>query len=990
MPVGVVNLLTGDETLRTLTSLEKSGGDIIAKEVLSEVKNAEEEAAMVLAACHSLVVIDDTNDVEEDEEGEEVEGNNSGSPTTPAASSSGAGGSHTPATTPTTPPLAAKPTPAKQGPQLVGDPIELASIQGVEWTWDAVSSTASPGAWTPLEKKLAILYAKLAEVTTAANASAASARTDPTRMAPPPPPQLLNTESQLAVLQKQITDLDKKIKEAKAKASKLKCRKVQVIQRHYFSSSLQRMSVVCKVSFESSLKIKDSWYCLIKGSPEAIKSLLEPTAIPSWYDECYGSLARRGLRVLALAYRSVDSKQLESLPKDLTPATMPREWVESNLTFCGFIAFECKIRADSPIVISALKESDHSVFMLTGDSPLTSIHVAREVNICSKRMPIAVLKTSPPGSSSSSSLSTYKPSLETINAKWVSRNDDGTDCIIPFTVGTDTEGSVKSMVKKFDLITTETDFLIVADAMSGKNFSKAILEGNLELDEILSSSSSSFSSSRSIWHDVEHFRVFARMSPQGKRYIISAIQKIGKIYGAHVLMCGDGGNDVGALKQADVGIALLAGHANANTTERLASSSTTDNASSSSSSSSLVQGTTPSPASAEDALNAHDTALKERAAAVNKMREAHMKVFQANYQKKQQEDLKRDLQKLTEKGELMGAFTYMKEQAVKARNAMQAENARFMAMHGQIWDPKSEDQQSQKQSDLFSMFGIDPSAADASGDPMGGSGPPMVRPGDASVAAPFTSRVPSVRAVVDLIRQGRCTLLSALMQQQIMMLESTIAAYTLSALSLHNARSSERQMMASSWLIMTAAVAFSYASPVDKMHPQRPLSSLFHPAIIISILGQAAIHIACMTLAVNWATEAMGPELLLEVTEFFKKAKAKQIDQSALCDEDDYMCNFNLLWSAPFMPNLLNSVVFLVETSQMISVFFANYKGRPWMKGMLENHPLFLSVFLCIAGVVVASWEMIPQLNELIQLAPFPGNLVSLYFSHYFLLKLKI
>ena len=30
----------------------------------------------------------------------------------------------------------------------------------------------------------------------------------------------------------------------------------------------------------------------------------------------------------------------------------------------------------------------------------------------------------------------------------------------------------------------------------------------------------------------------------------------------------------------------------------------------------------------------------------------------------------------------------------------------------------------------------------------------------------------------------------------------------------------------------------------------------------MSILGQAAIHIACMTLAVHWATEAMGPELL--------------------------------------------------------------------------------------------------------------------------------
>lgn len=67
---------------------------------------------------------------------------------------------------------------------------------------------------------------------------------------------------------------------------------------------------------------------------------------------------------------------------------------------------------------------------------------------------------------------------------------------------------------------------------------------------------------------------------------------------------------------------------------------------------------------------------------------------------------------------------------------------------------------------------------------------------------------------------------------------------------------------------------------------------------------------------------------LKEVTEFFKKAKAKQLDSQNLCDEDDMMCNFNLIWQAPFLPNLLNSVVFLVETSQMISVFFANYKGK--------------------------------------------------------------
>ena len=78
---------------------------------------------------------------------------------------------------------------------------------------------------------------------------------------------------------------------------------------------------------------------------------------------------------------------------------------------------------------------------------------------------------------------------------------------------------------------------------------------------------------------------------------------------------------------------------------------------------------------------------------------------------------------------------------------------------------------------------------------MGADGVPMVRLGDASVSAPFTSRSPSIQCVIDIVRQGRCTLLSALQQQQIMMLECIISAYTLSALSLQGSRSSEIQLM---------------------------------------------------------------------------------------------------------------------------------------------------------------------------------------------------
>ena len=393
-----------------------------------------------------------------------------------------------------------------------------------------------------------------------------------------------------------------------------------------------------------------------------------------------------------------------------------------------------------------------------------------------------------------------------------------------------------------------------------------------------------------------------------------------------------GGNDVGALKEADVGLALLAGHDSANTTEDVEKGSIKE---------AVGKGDESTEKSAEDLLNERDKALQKRSAEVNKLRQAHMKQWQAKYTKEAGEKMQKEIADLTAKGEYMAMFSLMKTQASRQQAAMNAENKRFMALHGKIYDPKTDvDEPGSGSGGLAGM--LEQFESSEGGGAAGGL--PMIKPGDASIAAPFTSRVPSVRAVVDLIRQGRCTLLSALMQQQIMMLESTIYAYTLSALSLHNARSSERQMMASSWLIMTAAVSFSYASPVDKMHPLRPFRSLFHPAVIISVLGQAIIHIACMSLAVHWATEAMGPEKLKEVTEFFKRAKAKEIDSSELCDDDDYMCIFNAFWMSPFMPNLLNSVVFLVETGQMIAVYFANYKGRPWMKGIIVFYVLLSSM----------------------------------------------
>lgn len=53
------------------------------------------------------------------------------------------------------------------------------------------------------------------------------------------------------------------------------------------------------------------------------------------------------------------------------------------------------------------------------------------------------------------------------------------------------------------------------------------------------------------------------MSPEDKEAVLRALKE----QGYHTLMCGDGANDVGALKQAHIGVALLSGFGGANTTK---------------------------------------------------------------------------------------------------------------------------------------------------------------------------------------------------------------------------------------------------------------------------------------------------------------------------------------------------------------------------------------------------------------------------------------
>nr|GMC64509.1 probable manganese-transporting ATPase PDR2 [Ipomoea batatas] len=176
--------------------------------------------------------------------------------------------------------------------------------------------------------------------------------------------------------------------------------------------------------------------------------------------------------------------------------SLERDIVESGLTFAGFAVFNCPIRVDSATVLSELKKSSHDLVMITGDQALTACHVASQVHIISKPAMI---------------LSRAKNSEK---YDWVS--PDETD-IVSYS-----ENEVEALSETYDL------------CIGG------------ECVEMLQQTSATLKV-------IPYVKVFARVAPEQKELILTTFKSVGRI----ALMCGDGTNDVGALKQAHVGVALL-------------------------------------------------------------------------------------------------------------------------------------------------------------------------------------------------------------------------------------------------------------------------------------------------------------------------------------------------------------------------------------------------------------------------------------------------
>lgn len=634
---------------------------------------------------------------------------------------------------------------------------------------------------------------------------------------------------------------------------------VQIKRRFQFSSALKRQSSVANVlsiDKRTGKKIR-STFVGVKGAPETIRTML--VDVPPYYEETFKYFTRNGARVLALGYKYI-STEAEIGQKRIND--LKREEVEAELTFAGFLVLQTPLKDDAIKAVQMLNESSHRCVMITGDNPLTAVHVARQVEIVDR------------------------------------------DCLILDAPENDTSGTKlvwRSVDDKFNIPVDPTKDLD-QEILSSKDicitgYALAKFTGQKALSTIL-----------------RHTWVYARVSPKQKEEILLGLKDAGYT----TLMCGDGTNDVGALKQAHIGVALLNG-----TTDDLQKI-------------------------AEHFRNTKMKELYEKQVAMMArfnqpappvpVHIAHLyppgpsnphyeKAMQAQAEKKGgPAAIAADSNASNNPNGTIETITSPGAQALQATN-----------------DNLTPQQKRAAEAQKKAAGLADKLTSSLMESELDDSEPPTIKLGDASVAAPFTSKLANVIAIPNIIRQGRCTLVATIQMYKILALNCLISAYSLSVIYLAGIKFSDGQVTISGMMMSVCFLSISRAKPVEALSKERPHPNIFNTYIIGSILGQFAIHIATL-IYISRTVYRLEP------------------------------ANDDIDLEGEFEPSLLNSAVYLLQLIQQVSTFAINYQGRPFREGISENRGMYWGLLGCTFVAFSGATEFVPELNEKLRLVPFTSE----------------
>jgi cation-transporting ATPase 13A3/4/5 len=291
----------------------------------------------------------------------------------------------------------------------------------------------------------------------------------------------------------------------------------------HFDSGMKRMGVVASGA--------DFTRFHVKGAPEVIAALCNPVSVPNNLSTLLETYAQTGLRVIACATGPVpegaSKEQLE---------VMNISDLEHGLTFLGIVVLQNKLKEESSDAIDKLKQAEIGCAMATGDASMTGLAIARECGIIplNDEVYIGDLNEGQPVWSkfvfANGSKDNEEGESKTQPNELTDLSANQTPSIKAYKGLDETVWLALLLKSSFSLVITGKLFVMLVErAKNGSRREQVILRGCLE-----------------------HGRVYARMSPEEKTLLVEKLQTTGLLIG----MCGDGANDCGALKAADIGVSL--------------------------------------------------------------------------------------------------------------------------------------------------------------------------------------------------------------------------------------------------------------------------------------------------------------------------------------------------------------------------------------------------------------------------------------------------
>ncbi|EGF82694.1 hypothetical protein BATDEDRAFT_9533 [Batrachochytrium dendrobatidis JAM81] len=297
-----------------------------------------------------------------------------------------------------------------------------------------------------------------------------------------------------------------------------------VVREFEFISRLRRMSVIVRqmrywssmyspgladsATTPSSVASKDM-KVFVKGAPEVMRSICISSSLPPDFDEQLRNYTHHGYRVIACAWRKLESMTWSNMMK------LKRSAVECDLHFLGFIVFENKLKAGTTPVIQTLHKAKIRQVMCTGDSLLTSISVSRECGLIDPEKTVYVPR-----------FVEGEAHEEFARIIWEDVDKSGSvlDARSTSRLQQSWAESLEIQLNNYELAITGDVFQWMLDFSNDETFERMLVK----------------------------CQVFSRMSPDQKHFLVENLQHLGYCVG----FCGDGTNDCGALKAADTGLSL--------------------------------------------------------------------------------------------------------------------------------------------------------------------------------------------------------------------------------------------------------------------------------------------------------------------------------------------------------------------------------------------------------------------------------------------------